>query len=83
MVFGPVYETTSKRVYGPPQGLEALARVSATVRVPVLAVGGITPARTREVLAHGARGVAAIGAILGAPRPAEATRAFLDSLGTA
>jgi thiamine-phosphate pyrophosphorylase len=83
VVFGPVYETASKRAYGPPQGLDALARVSGTVRVPVFAVGGITPARTREVLARGARGVAAIGAILGAPRPAEATRAFLDALGRA
>jgi len=82
-VFGPVYETPSKRAFGPPQGLAALARVTESVRVPVLAVGGVTPERAREVVAHGARGVAVIGAILGAPRPADAIRAFLDALGSA
>jgi thiamine-phosphate pyrophosphorylase len=81
VVFGPVYETPSKREYGPPQGLDALARVVAAVEVPVLAVGGVTPGRTQEVLARGARGVAAIGAILGTAQPAAATRAFLDALG--
>jgi thiamine-phosphate pyrophosphorylase len=83
VVFGPVYETASKRAYGPPQGLDALARVTGAVQVPVLAVGGITPARVPEVLARGARGVAAIGAILGAPDPARAIRAFIDALGRA
>lgn len=80
VVFGPVYDTASKRAYGAPQGLAALARVAGALRVPVLAVGGITPERTPEVLAHGARGVAVIGAILGARAPADATREFLDVL---
>src|SRR5205814_5544946 len=34
LVFGPVYETPSKRGLGPPQGLEALARVAASVPIP-------------------------------------------------
>jgi thiamine monophosphate synthase len=36
-----------------------------------------------EVLATGAAGVAVIGAIYAAPRPADATKAFLDVLGSA
>lgn len=83
LVFGPVYETPSKRAYGPPQGREALARVTAAVPLPVLAVGGITPARVSEVLAAGAAGVAVISAILGAERPADAVKSFLDVLGRA
>ncbi len=50
---------------------------------PVLAVGGLTPERVPEVLAAGAAGVAVIGAIYAAPRPADATKAFLDALGKA
>jgi thiamine-phosphate pyrophosphorylase len=78
-----VYETPSKRAYGPPQGLDALAKVTGRVRIPVIAIGGITPARVREVGAAGARGVAAIAAILAAPSPGDAVRRFLEALATA
>jgi thiamine-phosphate pyrophosphorylase len=78
-----VFDTPSKRAYGPPQGLEALRRVSGETARPVLAIGGITPGRVREVLAAGAAGVAVISAILAAERPGDATRAFLDALGRA
>lgn len=83
VVFGPVYDTPSKRRYGPPQGLAALEAAAAAVTRPLLAVGGITPERVREVRAAGAAGVAVIGAVYGAARPADATKAFLDVLGSA
>ena len=83
IVFGPVYDTPSKRGYGPPQGLAALHRIAAVADRPVIAIGGITPARVGEVLGAGAAGVAVISAILGVDRPADATKAFLDALGTA
>ncbi|HKW91333.1 MAG TPA: thiamine phosphate synthase, partial [Methylomirabilota bacterium] len=83
VVFGPVYDTASKRRYGPPQGLAALEAVARAVARPVVAVGGITPERVPEVMATGAAGVAVIGAIYAAARPADATKAFLDVLGRA
>ena len=83
IVFGTVYDTPSKRRYGPPQGLAALEAVARAVDRPVLAVGGLTPERVTEVLAAGAAGVAVIGAIYAAARPADATKAFLDALGRA
>ena len=80
IVFGPVYDTASKRQYGPPQGLAKLETVARAVRIPVIAIGGITPERVAEVRAAGAHGVAAISAILTAESPADATRRFLDAL---
>lgn len=83
LVFGPVYDTPSKRPYGPPQGVEALTRVVESVGIPVFAIGGITSERVHEVKKTGAHGVAVISAILADERPAEATKAFLNALGSA
>ena len=83
VVFGPVYDTPSKRAFGAPQGLGALETVASAVPRPVIAVGGITPERVREVLTTGAAGVAVIRGIYGAARPADAVKAFLDVLGSA
>jgi thiamine monophosphate synthase len=46
----------------------------------VIAIGGITPERVKEVRQAGARGVAVISAILAADSPANATRRFLEAL---
>ena len=78
--FGPVYDTPSKRAYGAPQGLAMLERAAAAVAIPVIAIGGITPERVREVRGAGARGVAVISAILSADDPATAALRFLDAL---
>jgi len=83
LVFGPIYDTPSKRQYGKPQGLPALEELVLAVERPVIAIGGITPERVRDALAAGAAGVAVIAAILRADRPADATKAFLDALGRA
>jgi thiamine-phosphate pyrophosphorylase len=83
LFFGPVYDTPSKRRYGPPQGLAVLERVAAAVRLPVFAIGGVTPARVGELRRSGAFGVAAIGAVLASARPGDAVKAFLDALGGA
>ena len=80
IVFGPVYDTASKRQYGAPQGLAKLEAVARVVRIPVIAIGGIVPERVAEVRAAGAHGVAAISAILAADSPAGAVGRFLDAL---
>lgn len=83
ILFGPVYDTPSKRPYGEPQGLEALQEIVRTVKAPVFAIGGVTAERVAEIRKTGAHGVAVISAILSAGRPSEATKAFIDALGGA
>lgn len=75
-VFGPVYDTPSKRPYGEPLGLESLAR-AALAAIPVIAIGGITSDRVAEVRSAGAAGAAAIRALLSAPDPEAAARGLL------
>ena len=56
VVFGPVFDTPGKAAVG----LEPLRKITSSVKIPVLAIGGITPERTKEVLAAGAAGIAGI-----------------------
>jgi thiamine-phosphate pyrophosphorylase len=61
IVFGPVFETESKRAYGAPQGVDKLAEVARALgEFPVVAIGGITLDNVDECLQAGARGIAAI-----------------------
>lgn len=61
VVFGPVFETASKRQYGNPLGLGALTRVSSELApFPVLAIGGVSIDKVAACIAAGARGIAAI-----------------------
>jgi len=60
-VFGPVFETTSKKGVAEPPGLAGLTRVcSALSPFPVLALGGVSIDNVAECSRAGARGVAAI-----------------------
>lgn len=60
-LFGPVFETESKREFGEPQGLNKLKQVTSELRdFPVVAIGGITLDKVRACFEAGARGVAAI-----------------------
>lgn len=80
VVFGPVYDTPSKRAFGPPQGEARLREAVAAARVPLLAIGGVDPPAVARLRAAGAHGVAIVRAVLAAPDPGAATHAFLDAL---
>ena len=58
--FGPVFATPSKAAFGPPQGIEKLSEVCASVGIPVLAIGGVNFENARACLEVGAAGFAAI-----------------------
>jgi thiamine-phosphate pyrophosphorylase len=59
-LFGPVFAPLSKSADLPPRGLVRLAEVARAVRIPVLALGGITRENASECTSAGAAGVAAI-----------------------
>ena len=72
VVFGPVYETESKRTYGPPLGVARLAEVVAALHIPVFAIGGIDETHMPELVRARVAGAAVISAILRAPDMARA-----------
>jgi thiamine-phosphate pyrophosphorylase len=71
LIFGSVFSSVSKSGSHPVAGVETLGRVCASVRLPVLAIGGITLDRAAEVAANGAAGIAAIDLFASLPPPAE------------
>lgn len=79
VTFGHVYETGSHST-DPAHGPDQLANVVQSVRIPVIAIGGITSERVADVLATGARGIAVMSAIMRADDAAAATEALRSAL---
>lgn len=82
IAFGPVFATSSKERPDPVVKLEGLSAARRATRKPLVAIGGITLENAREVIEYGADSVAVIGALLGAPDPAERARQFWKRLDT-
>lgn len=61
LLFGTVFPSLSKPPGHPVAGCEALARVCARVRLPVLAIGGVSEETAPAALRAGAAGLAGIG----------------------
>jgi len=77
--FGPVWATPSKARYGEPVGLERL-REASLLGLPLLALGGVEPARVPGAMAAGATGVAVLRAWLTGPDPAAVVRELLAAV---
>lgn len=66
--FGAMYPTDSKTITHMP-GTSGLAAIRDRVKLPIVAIGGISPANACRVIEAGADAVAVISSILSAPRP--------------
>lgn len=75
---GPIFATTTKGDAGRPVGIELLQEIRRECKLPLAAIGGITPANAREVITAGADMVCAISAVVGAPDVGRAVRSFQD-----
>lgn len=61
VVFGPIFETESKRGFGAPQGLDKLRQVTNELReFPVVAIGGVTLDNVTSCFDSSASGIAGI-----------------------
>ena len=59
-VYSPVFTPISKSGYGPAKGLAALEKACRSVRIPIYALGGITPENAPSCIQAGAAGIAGI-----------------------
>lgn len=77
---GPVFETHSKDRLDPVVGLEFVRQARQLTSKPLVAIGGITLERARQVRDAGADSIAVISDILKARDPAARVRQFLEIL---
>ncbi len=80
---GPVYQTTTKRTGKDPLGPEALGKVKALVKIPVVAIGGINAGNLGACIEAGADGVAVISAVSSADDMVAATSELRRALDNA
>jgi thiamine-phosphate pyrophosphorylase len=81
LFLGPIFRTPSKEGLVEPLGLIALRAARRNVKVPVIAIGGITPENARSAITAGAGGIAVISSIMTAPSPRDAAKRLKEALG--
>ena len=79
VILGTIFQTLSKPSVSA-VGLDVLEDVARSVRVPVLAIGGITVDRVENIAASGAAGAAAIGLFADAGQSAKSFRVLVERL---
>ncbi|MFA4974541.1 MAG: thiamine phosphate synthase [bacterium] len=80
VAFGAIYPTRTKGPGHPVQGIGRLRELVQSVRVPVVAIGGIGRANIDEALSTGVRSVAMISAISQAPDVTAETAWFVKRM---
>jgi thiamine-phosphate pyrophosphorylase len=78
---GPVFATSSKDGLPPLLGLSGFQKIRTKVKIPILAIGGITVANAAEVISAGADGVAVISAIASSGSPRSAATELIQAIG--
>jgi thiamine-phosphate pyrophosphorylase len=74
---GPVYYTASKSDAGKPIGVDGLKLIKESVKIPVVAIGGVGLNNLEQVKKTGIAGVSVISAILGSREIRSAAREFI------
>lgn len=80
IALGPIFATDSKANPDPVVGTDMIRKARTLTQKQIVAIGGITLDRAKEVIEAGADSVAVISDILRAPDPAKRARQFLDLL---
>ena len=80
VIYSPIYPTASKPGYGPAVGVKGLIEVTEVVKIPVFALGGITPDRVDKCLAAGAFGVAVMSGVMSPTGVGQQAKRYLRAL---
>jgi thiamine-phosphate pyrophosphorylase len=79
--FGPIFGTATKDTGYSPRGLEMLREIRRAVKIPVVAIGGITESNVAEVWKAGADAAAIISDLMEVEDMAEKVKRILAQVG--
>jgi thiamine-phosphate diphosphorylase len=79
LVLGTIFASESHPGMAP-AGPHLIRKVKAKVKLPVIAIGGISVDNAAQAIADGAQGVAVVRAILNSASPGEATRKLVERI---
>lgn len=79
VVLGTIYDSASHAGRAP-AGTQLVHAAAEQTRLPVIAIGGITPARIADVAGAGACGAAVLGGIWRADDPAAAAAGYVEAV---
>ena len=77
----PVFSTPTKPDAPPPLGIEGLRRITRSVGIPVVAIGGINEGNAAAIMEAGAAGIAVVSAIVAAEDVEAAARTLRAVVG--
>lgn len=80
MAFGSIYQTGTKTVGRPPQGIEPLRRAREVTHVPLVAIGGINADNVAPVVEAGADAICVTAAVGLAPDPEAAASRLVAAI---
>ncbi len=78
VALSPIFDTSSKDDAEHGHGLEMMKKISDAVSIPAYAIGGINIGNVKDVLSHGADGVAVISAVVSQPDVVKAAKEFKE-----
>jgi thiamine-phosphate diphosphorylase len=80
VAFGSIYQTSTKSVGRPPQGVERLRQAREVSKVPLVAIGGINAENVAPVVEAGADAVCVTAAVGAAPDPEAAAHGLVEAI---
>ncbi|MGE7883909.1 thiazole tautomerase TenI [Bacillus sp. NPDC094077] len=79
LVYGHVFPTDCKKGV-PARGLEEIADIARCLSIPIMAIGGITPENTADVLTNGISGIAVMSGIVSSSNPYSKAKSYKESI---
>lgn len=79
LVYGHVFPTDCKKDV-PARGLEEISDIARSLSIPIIAIGGITPENTKDILASEVSGIAVMSGIVSSSNPYSKAKSYKESI---
>ncbi|PIE94811.1 thiamine phosphate synthase [Bacillus fungorum] len=79
LVYGHVFPTDCKKGV-PARGLEEISDIARSLSIPIIAIGGITPENTKDILVSEVSGIAVMSGIISSSNPYSKAKSYKESI---